>query len=46
VIAADDKSATGAAMVLLAAMPAAGALSFRSLHLGATVHYVVFYKRR
>jgi hypothetical protein len=45
-IAADNDSTGGAASATLPAMPAPGGLALRSLRVGVTVSYLVFYKPR
>jgi hypothetical protein len=45
-LATDNNSTSGAIPTPLPSVPPAGALAFRSLQVGATVHYVVIYKPR
>ena len=45
-LAADDQTSGGSIPVTLTSKPAPGALAFRSLQIGASVQYVVFYKVR
>jgi hypothetical protein len=45
-LAADDQTSGGSIPVTLTTVPAEGALAFRSLQIGASVQYVVFYKVR
>jgi hypothetical protein len=45
-IAADDSSTAGGANATLGSPAPAGAIGLRSMRVGATVHYLVFYKQR